>query len=208
MKVIWDLDGTLFDTWNTHVAVIREVKKKLSGNNLSIIRIIGMQGNTLDKTLTNIFGIELFQEAKKLYVKFFQEAVSRGNVVDCIDVIDFLKRYDTYEHVIITGRDRETCESILYKHNIRQYFSEVYCIEGKDLDKYEMLQEITGIIDGDWYISDDENERIYLNNRTTKFILATWYRTSECKSVACISVKDLDDLSEIFANKCKEETNV
>ena len=65
-KIVWDLDGTLFDTWETHCEAIRKTYRRIYDADISMAKLICSQAACLIDTIWNIFK-DNYMEALLLY---------------------------------------------------------------------------------------------------------------------------------------------
>lgn len=87
MRIIWDLDGTLFDTWDAHVFAIKEVGRIVNKKELSLLHIIKNQGNTIDRTLFMLFGRSFFAQTKSLYKHYFKLQIDNMAIRDSAHIV-------------------------------------------------------------------------------------------------------------------------
>ncbi len=200
MKIIWDLDGTLFNTWDAHVSALRKVEKCLKGRKSSLLKIMHNQANTIDRTLSYSFGNDCFHEAQMLYKRYFLEEIEHETICDSIYMVEFIHKHLEYENVIFTGRDEQTSAYILDHFNIRGCFTEIHCVVGADSDKNKEIRQRQGIFHNGFYITDDEKEYIHLKDASVIFILAAWYKkTGKYKRIG-YEVDNLESLNNLIAN--------
>lgn len=66
-NIVWDLDGTLFDTWDLHIQTVKEIYCLCYREKISTLKILRKQDNNLLKTLNNIFVEEKLEEILSQY---------------------------------------------------------------------------------------------------------------------------------------------
>ena len=82
-KIVWDLDGTLFDTWETHCEAIRKTYRRIYDADISMAKLICSQAACLIDTIWNIFK-DNYMEALLLYQDMFIALVSANKLEDKI----------------------------------------------------------------------------------------------------------------------------
>ncbi|WP_033826532.1 HAD-IA family hydrolase [Bacillus andreraoultii] len=119
MNILWDLDGTLFDTYPKLV----ESFIKLSGEPLDPDEVLRWMKKDSKQTFKH-FGIseDKREEFQQIDFEFKDEDKKPFPYVE-----DVLKMAD--KNVIVTHRNRESTLRLLKHWNLDQYFNEVVCPE-------------------------------------------------------------------------------
>ena len=141
-KIVWDLDGTLFDTWETHCEAIRKTYRRIYDADISMAKLICSQAACLIDTIWNIFK-DNYMEALLLYQDMFIALVSANKLEDKINISEKLYGLvnQGYEMCLLTGRDKKTTEFILRHFSIIGLFEMIYSIDECNNSKKQILQQ-------------------------------------------------------------------
>ena len=158
-KLAWDLDGTLFDTWNIHCEAIREAYRAVIHGNISLAKLIHCQKACLTDTIRTVFG-ESYDEAFLLYQRTFKRLVVENKLEDKIHAYDQLREMadQGYEMCLITGRDAETTDAILKYFSIDSFFQNIYSVNECGISKEGILKQYADKWKDYEYITDSVKE--------------------------------------------------
>lgn len=177
-KIVWDLDGTLFDTWKIHLEAIRTVYTKLYAERLSALKIIKKQKLTLLDTIENIFE-ENFENAFLQYQQEFIHSVVSGNLIDKINIVEKLHNLLAEDSVmyILTGRDKKTTEEIINYFNLSDVFTDIISINEQHLSKKEILSRYNENFQEFVYMTDSKTELEELKDCFKDIKLVKWFES-------------------------------
>ncbi|WP_160725817.1 HAD hydrolase-like protein [Bacillus sp. USDA818B3_A] len=118
MNVLWDFDGTLFDTYPALVEGFVSLSKQDLDRD-EVLRWLKKDSKTAFKH----YGIseELREEYKRLYNLHSVNSLPFEHIEEVLSSVD--------ENVIVTHRDKESTLMLLEKFNLLQYFQEVVSVE-------------------------------------------------------------------------------
>lgn len=201
MDIVFDLDGTLFDTLNIHMKSLMEVGNVLC-RKISTLHILKYLHGTVNQQLTEIYGDNLYKESAALYYRCFIKLLREGYVQDSICIVEFLNFLiqRSFNIHIFTARDSITSMELLNYFSICDYFKTVTCIDyGEKLTKsnmYDVFERLEQVI----YVTDDISEYDFFLKQKIPVVLAGWhYKNKKFPSNirVCKEVNDLLELSEI-----------
>ena len=108
-NIVWDLDGTLFDTWDLHIQTVKEIYCLCYREKISTLKILRKQDNNLLKTLNNIFVEEKLEEILSQYRLITKKIINDGYLFDKLNIkAVFEENFGKEKGVqleLITGRD-------------------------------------------------------------------------------------------------------
>ncbi|MFJ5761056.1 HAD-IA family hydrolase [Neobacillus sp. NPDC093182] len=118
MNILWDFDGTLFDTYPALV----EGFVKLSQRDLDrdeVLRWLKVDSKTAFKH----FGIDEDRRAeyKQLDIKYSKDSKPFEHLEEVLAAVE--------NNIIVTHRDRESAENLLNKYGLTKYFKEIVSVE-------------------------------------------------------------------------------
>lgn len=119
MNILWDFDGTLFDTYPSLV----EGFIHLSGRDLAHDEVLKWLKKD-SKTAFRHYGIDESERAE--YQRLHNE-YARASSVPFDQLEEVLSRVDS--NVIVTHRDKESTIYLLEKFNLRNYFKDIVAVE-------------------------------------------------------------------------------
>jgi phosphoglycolate phosphatase-like HAD superfamily hydrolase len=137
LNILWDLDGTLFDTYPTIIQALQKAAGKkldemqlltlLKENSIVAFEFFGLD----DEVRTRFKEIERqIHPSKKAPFPFVEEVLSQSNV-----------------NVIVTHKDQKSAQDLLTYWKLEHYFDEVLCLEDSpyprkpESDSYEYLHK-------------------------------------------------------------------
>lgn len=124
MNILWDFDGTLFDTYPALV----EGFVTLSQRDLDreeVLRWLKVDSKTAFKH----FGIDEDRRAeyKQLDIKFSKESKPFEYLQEVLAAVE--------NNIIVTHRDRESAENLLEKYGLTKYFTEIVSVEEQGFNR-------------------------------------------------------------------------
>ncbi|PLR80777.1 hypothetical protein CVD25_08225 [Bacillus canaveralius] len=139
MKVLWDLDGTIIDSWPTLVEAFIQVSGKDLDREDVLPRL--KYGTAYSDYGVPAYKITEFRDIERIF------AHDRKPLFPFVQ--DVLLRADL--NVLVTHRNRRSTEALLDYWDLSPFFMEVICPEDDgyspkpDIDAYEYLQKRYGI---------------------------------------------------------------
>lgn len=199
-SIIWDLDGTLFNTWELHKSAIKETGKSILGKEISTLQIVRMQSSLVNQSIFNLFGVECYEEAKKCYVYAFLNLLYNDSLIDTVDIVSYLeilKNKYGVQNYLFTGRDSVTTNEMLKYFSLDKMFKKIICIDNFNYEKKSefYLHKVFKTLHNPIYITDDKNEVKYFTGFDIKTYHACWFNqsTKACKDgFTLTNVSDLD----------------
>lgn len=202
-SIIFDLDGTLWDTTKQVKEVWKNVAKKykLNVNDKQIKEIMGLTKREIivylfkdNVNMGNDFITEC-QEKENQYL-----SMHGGNIYD--NVIETLyKLYNSnYELYIVSNCQIGYIETFIEYYKLNGIFKDYECSGNTGKDKEENIRKIlkrNNIMEA-VYIGDTEKDYIAAKNNNLQFIWVE-YGFGKCKQ-ANIVIKDISELSDRFNN--------
>jgi HAD superfamily hydrolase (TIGR01509 family) len=124
MNILWDFDGTLFDTYPALV----EGFVTLSQRDLDTEEVLRWL-KVDSKTAFKHFGIDEDRRAeyKQLDIKFSKESKPFEHLEEVLAAVD--------NNIIVTHRDRESAENLLEKYGLTKYFREIVSVEEQGFNR-------------------------------------------------------------------------
>lgn len=124
MNILWDFDGTLFDTYPALV----EGFVKLSQRELDrkeVLRWLKVDSKTAFKH----FGIDEYRRAeyKLLDIQYSKESQPFEHLKEVLAAVD--------NNIIVTHRDKESAIYLLEKFGLRNYFTEIVSVEEQGFNR-------------------------------------------------------------------------
>lgn len=118
MNILWDFDGTLFDTYPSLVEAFVQLKKQEIDRN-EVLKWLKIDS----KTAFNHYGIseDKREEYKKLYNDFAK--ISGKPFAHVEDALA------SNQNIIVTHRDRESTVFLLEKFQLKKYFKDIISVE-------------------------------------------------------------------------------
>lgn len=177
MNIIFDLDGTLFDTFNLHNCVMREVVEIIEGKLLSTAKIIRSSKTTIALQIKTLVDREQYAYASKLYSRLFSFKIKQGMLDDKINICKVIKYFSSFGFKIslFTGRDYESTNVILKHFKIENYFNKVICCSGEHYNKLDNYYTKQVFDQDSIYITDSLREIKYFESLGVPVYLASWF---------------------------------
>ncbi len=122
--ILFDVDGTLFDSIPTILESFREMFKKLKEKYPGDEAIKSFLGSDLDNTLKGFIPKEKIPLAKQTYRKIYLTKQDAGIVPlfpDTVEVLEYLKE-NHYQLGIVTTKTRQSASVLFEDHNISHFF--------------------------------------------------------------------------------------
>lgn len=187
-NIVWDLDGTLFDTWDLHIQTVKEIYCLYYREKISTLKILRKQDNNLLKTLNNIFVEEKLEEILSQYRLITKKIINDGYLFDKLNIKAVFEENFGKEKgaqlEIITGRDYFTTDLILEKYEIKHFFNKIICSENLQSEKSKYLEESKNKYN-DWiYVTDSMIEKKQLEKYFKDIILVNWFKENDESYVA------------------------
>lgn len=199
-SLIFDLDGTLWDTTEQVSIVWNNVAKKynIEIEKFSIKSIMGL---TTSEIVSKLFNNDI--EIGKSFINECQKSENEylfmhgGNIyVNTVSTIKKLvKKFDLY---IVSNCQDGYIQSFLYFYDLENYFKDYECSGKTNLAKVDNLKLLMkrNNIDHSIYIDDTEKDYLSAINSNNKFIWAT-YGFGICKNYD-YSINDISELLTIL----------
>ncbi len=201
--LIFDLDGTLWDTTEQVTIVWNNVAKKynIDIENFSIKSIMGL---TTSEIISELFdnnseiGRSFINECQKSENEYL--SMYGGNIyINTISTIKKLaQKFDLY---IVSNCQDGYIQSFLNFYDLKNFFKDYECSGKTNLTKVDNLKLLMkrNNIDHSIYIGDTEKDYCSAINSNNKFIWAT-YGFGVCKNYD-YSINDISELLTILQNK-------
>ncbi|MGB2578808.1 phosphoglycolate phosphatase-like HAD superfamily hydrolase [Elusimicrobium simillimum] len=139
--IIFDLDGTITNTFDLAVQGSKDAIKEVSGIAYSSEEITKYFGKTEEAVFKQYCG-DKWQQGVDCYAKYFEERTDRGVVFPgMIEIFDYLKA-NGIKMALVTGRGPVTTEIILRRTDIRKYFDYVKTGSVLESIKTKCMQEV------------------------------------------------------------------
>lgn len=177
-NIVFDLDGTLFNTLTLHMDTIKSVYKHIYDQEITSLKILKSSRSTIKLQLRDIFRNRLDQ-AWELYIRRFNEAIADGMLTDYADIVKVINQIHhakKWDICLFTGRDIRTTSTILEYFRISSHFKKVYTIESKQ--EKMCLENMTKVFSKDVdhiYITDSAEEVGIVSDFGISSYLANWY---------------------------------
>lgn len=187
-NIVWDLDGTLFDTWDLHIQTVKEIYCLCYREKISTLKILRKQDNNLLKTLNNIFVEEKLEEILSQYRLIIKKIINDGYLFDKLNIkAVFEENFGKEKGVqleLITGRDYFTTDLILEKYGIKHFFNKIICSENLQFEKSKYLEESKNKYNNWIYVTDSMVEKKQLEKYFKDIILVNWFKENDESYVA------------------------
>jgi len=164
-NIIFDLDGTLFNTFYLHTSCLKEVYMQIYNTDITDLKILKNNKSTIWLQIQSIFGKET-KMAMNLYILKFCNKVQNGELHDFINVSYYLNKLITEHKVnlhLFTGRDTITTSSILNYFHIQSLFNTIFCCDEEKLCS-KNISNIFNNMEQIIYITDSIKEIHYSVN--------------------------------------------
>ncbi|WML38199.1 HAD-IA family hydrolase [Neobacillus sp. OS1-2] len=119
MNVLWDFDGTIFDTYPSLVEGFVQVSQK-DLDRMEVLKWLKIDS----KTAFKYYGISEDQRGE---FEKYHNHYSRESSRPFIHLEDALSSVD--QNIIVTHRDKESTKYLLEKFNLAKYFKEIVSVE-------------------------------------------------------------------------------
>lgn len=197
INVVFDLDGTLFNTFNIHIACVKEVVKCMCDKKISTLQLINQNTSTLNSQLVALCGKEKYREAKYCYRKCFCRLIDQGIIYDTVDVRKVLYQFkgqNNIEYNLFTGRDSFTTKVILKYFDIESIFSSIVCCDKMYEAKLSQKNLNTAFPETarNVYITDDLREYKNVKKSGVETYIANWFASVKYNDIQ--TLKQIDDL--------------
>lgn len=154
--VIFDIDGTLFDTADGIIGALNETVCKYGGKKIKESDASSYIGPPVFQSLRKYqeFSEEKVKEATEYYRKIYVEKYVYNSSAYCgtLEVIASLKEAGN-KIAIATMKTRKQVEALLHSHNMDAVFDIIkYALEDGSLTKADMLKQIKREIFANSYI--------------------------------------------------------
>ncbi|RAX01874.1 MULTISPECIES: HAD family hydrolase [unclassified Photorhabdus] len=204
--IVFDLDGTLVNTWNIHLKTCYETLLEVTGKQYRKLDIIRANKVTEMETLTALLGKVDNGKALKLYtVKFIANLKLYGvEQFEGIDrILEFLNHRGS-QVGLFTGRKRETTMALLEKKNLTRYFRSVITaddvVRPKPFEEglIKAIEELKGGNERSLYIGDTLTDIEIANKLNVSSILVSWNQglLQSPGKMKTIIINEPDDLFE------------
>jgi phosphoglycolate phosphatase-like HAD superfamily hydrolase len=204
-KVIFDLDGTLINTFYLHKESLSYASKEIYGKELSTVKILSARSTTIYKQIYELFGSTDAQKAFFIYQKYFTAGVVRGALEDTIGITSFIKQLSSKNITclsLFTGRDRETTQAILKYFHIHDCFSKITCCSNhRNKNDNYYINSVFNPINDSIYLTDSAEEVSYFRDKGVEVYFVNWYRNHRQKYVHTNEIIDINDLLALIENK-------
>lgn len=206
MKVellIFDFDGTLFDTSLDIANVINYTLEKFGRKPLNPETIWSFTGCGFRKTLEKAFNTtsdSVIEEAYWIAMKYYEE--HSGEYSKPIDnVLEFLRR-DTHKKAILSNKNIVPMEKVLDRFKIKELFEKIYGFESFEYIKpdpktvEQVLKELKVKKENAIIIGDADQDVLLAKNASMRcFIIPSKLITID---YPCTIFKDYDELELIL----------
>jgi HAD superfamily hydrolase (TIGR01549 family) len=118
MNILWDFDGTLFNTYPSLVEAFVQLSKRDLDHD-EVLKWLKIDSKTAFKH----YGIDESQRAEyqRLYNYFANTSRPFAHLEDVLSQVN--------SNVIVTHRDKESTLFLLEKYNLKEYFKEIVSVE-------------------------------------------------------------------------------
>lgn len=202
-SIVWDLDGTLFNTLDLHIVSIKKSGKIIINKEMSKLEILKNQRGSILLNLYSLFGEKYYNEIQKEYKSAFIELLNKKLLIDSIGIVNFLKEIDKtneYENYIFTGRDKRTTYEILKYFNILNLFKEIICIDDCNNNKMSKfyIENFFCKLTNPVYITDDTKEVKYFRDNNIETYQVEWFNLKKRNNNDNKKLNNIDDIYEIL----------
>jgi len=190
--VIFDMDGTLVDTFNLITGAYNFAAKDFLNRRLSMEEVLSLPGRTLDEVLTENVPSAHIDDVMERYHWFFEKNFrSQTKVFPGIRRLLVTMRRKGIKLAVFTGSSRRTAQMTLRKSELAGFFLRL--VSSDDINRPkpdpEGLQIVMNAIDADpdktVYIGDHPDDIIASRNARIKTAAALWgsRRSSELRAL-------------------------
>lgn len=205
MNIVFDLDGTLFNTFVLHHRNMKTVATKFMGEPVSAAKILQSSRSTVSWQMKVLVGEKHYRNAMEEYTKMFNEEVNNGLLTDQIDICGFLQQLNRLgvSVSIFTGRNYQSTCAILKYFMIDHLFSQIVCYSEEHFDKCESFYTDQIFHSDTIYITDSLEEVSCFASLGIDIYFAQWFRQIMV-SPKLQQVNTLEQLNAILLEKCKK----
>ncbi|MGJ0639238.1 HAD family hydrolase [Xenorhabdus bovienii] len=180
--IVFDLDGTLVDTWNIHLKTCYETVLEITGMKYRKLDIIRANKVTERETLVTLLGEMYSEEALRFYTKRFIDNLELYEVKIFSGIEDILKSLNDIgcKVGLFTGRKKETTIYLLEKINIFEYFRSIITSDDVVHSKpsteglVKVIKELNGMNEVSLYIGDTLTDIKIASKLKVCSILVNW----------------------------------
>lgn len=124
LNILWDFDGTLFDTYPALVEGFVTLSQR-DLDRYEVLRWLKVDSKTAFKH----FGIDEDRRAeyKLLDIKYSKDSKPFEHLEDVLAAVE--------NNIIVTHRDRESAENLLEKYGLTKYFTEIVSVEEQGFNR-------------------------------------------------------------------------
>nr|WP_167385980.1 HAD-IA family hydrolase [Xenorhabdus miraniensis] len=184
--IVFDLDGTLVNTWNIHLKTLYETSLEITGLKHSKLDIIRANKVTERETLSTLLGKMDSKYALNFYMKKFIENLNLCEIEVFPGIENILKLLNDYDCKIglFTGRKRTTTISLLRKLKLIDYFKSIITSDDVINSKpsteglINVIKELKGINEKSLYIGDTLTDMDIAREINVNSIFVNWNRNS------------------------------
>jgi len=142
---MFDMDGTLIDSFDFHVKCFQRFLKNFDVN-LTTDEVSKLIGNTLKKILNATMREEQHEEALDFLSGFYEKEVD--DLINDLQIIDgalhtvnIIREKGIYT-TILTNSKKELVENIIKKKDLNRFFDDIKGADNASLDKYTRCDNI------------------------------------------------------------------
>ena len=175
--IIFDLDGTLWDTTNQTVESFNYVLKKYNYNEVTKEKICGNFGNNKVETINNIFSFLDYKKGEMLLDEVDEHIIenlskSCNGIYSGVDktIKEIYEIYDLY--IVSNSAHKSYIEAFLKSGNYYKYFKDYIAASEIALSKSDAIKKIIydNKIDKAIYVGDTEKDMIASQESNIPFI--------------------------------------
>ncbi|MBC8953952.1 HAD family hydrolase [Xenorhabdus sp. PB62.4] len=184
--IVFDLDGTLVNTWNIHLKTLYETSLEITGLKHSKLDIIHANKITERETLSTLLGKMDSEYALEFYIKKFMENLNSCEIEIFPGIENMLISLDDAGCKIglFTGRKRDTTISLLKKLKLIDYFKSIITSDDVINSKpsteglIKVIKELKGNKEKSLYIGDTLTDIEIARATNITSIFVNWNRNS------------------------------